>query len=724
MTGASTSERLELMPGAEVESVRVTNRPRWGLTPDCPLILDLNPDYRCRELTDAERQHVANCGFCKSWIKKFESKRSRPDEGGAIGALLEEVGAVECFYDYGLPSGMRCDTFVDASKLCASEEAMGRVAAAFDEQFADVSFDTIVANGWPMAMIGRRLASLRMAARQARVIPVVISEGYAPHLTFKEDIAPDAKVLMLVDTVVTGTHLNALREETDGFKAHIVGSGALFVPRISPVPRDAQVKWLCEVDMEICEAPSDQRPLFGATSRKEFHPVSHCMITRTDKRFNVTELLNDPMVRELWESVEQAGAYKHHHKKHPRKQREPGIEKTKQDHYLGFIDTMMLLKHREIGPRMVSRLRELLEDRFPFPDVILVPKRPRQERSKKLAEMLVKALKEAQTVTNAPIIYARFADEDWVLAPGDRTQLAGRAVLVLDVAAGHGATIDRLTRLARSASAAGVGAAVLISRLDENCEVALDRLFDHGFCRVYNFPVRPVRVTGPSNCPACKRLQHIREIERAWEICLSPRGGGERKGDKPQRVNKHAREVHLYRFADPFFANCSSAVASGVVLHALHSVKASGIGQFEMPELYDQEVPPRTRQAMLERIPPGVLKAGWNAPLEQDIADFLKGYVTLPDFWACGPILAQEGKVEWVKSVENVLRGKTLRRNPQNKRFWAKVTYLIDLTTEAAKDVAAAAKQLRTHLVKLRDQYPQFKDPLDSAILHVDGKAA
>src|SRR5438105_2596090 len=102
-----------------------------GKTAACPLVLDLNPEYRGREWTETERQHVEACPFCQVWTKRFERLRSEVDDANSILTLLEDVGAVECDFDYGLPSGKRSDTFVDVSKLCLSEESMRRVATAF-----------------------------------------------------------------------------------------------------------------------------------------------------------------------------------------------------------------------------------------------------------------------------------------------------------------------------------------------------------------------------------------------------------------------------------------------------------------------------------------------------------------------------------------------------------------------------------------------------------------
>src|SRR5207245_804117 len=82
--------------------------------------------------------------------------------------------------------------FVNIGRLCHSEGALARVAAALRELFADLSFDTIVTNGWAMATLARRLASL---CRRPGLRPVreIMCEGYDPPIS-TEDIAAGSRV--------------------------------------------------------------------------------------------------------------------------------------------------------------------------------------------------------------------------------------------------------------------------------------------------------------------------------------------------------------------------------------------------------------------------------------------------------------------------------------------------------------------------------------------------
>src|SRR3989442_7212532 len=82
-----------------------------------------------------------------------------------------------------------------------------------------------------------------------------------------------------------------------------------------------------------------------------------------------------------------------------------------------------------------------------------------------------------------------------------------------------------------------VGAAVLLSRLSEPGEEALDRRLSGGFTRLYSIPVRPIAVRDRSRqrCPVCRRRQELRDAvselpkgparELATELAVAPRFG-------------------------------------------------------------------------------------------------------------------------------------------------------------------------------------------------------
>src|SRR5207248_108227 len=104
---------------------------------------------------------------------RYLSSASRPED------ILSQEAVLESGPDYILPSGKHTDTFVNIGKLCQSEGTLGRVAAALHELFADLSFDTIVTNGWAMATLARRLAALRRTSG-LRQIHEIMCEGYNP----------------------------------------------------------------------------------------------------------------------------------------------------------------------------------------------------------------------------------------------------------------------------------------------------------------------------------------------------------------------------------------------------------------------------------------------------------------------------------------------------------------------------------------------------------------
>src|SRR5205807_6194072 len=103
---------------------------------------------------------------------------SGPDASTSEDMLVEE-GVIEHGADYALPCGKHSDTFVNIGRLCHSEGALARVAAALRALFADLSFDTIVTNGWAMATLARRLASLCQRP-DLRPVREIMCEGYDP----------------------------------------------------------------------------------------------------------------------------------------------------------------------------------------------------------------------------------------------------------------------------------------------------------------------------------------------------------------------------------------------------------------------------------------------------------------------------------------------------------------------------------------------------------------
>src|SRR5262249_54143327 len=157
------------------------------------------------------------------------------DESSTPNSILTRlyaIGAIERGADYGLPSGKRSNTFVNLSKLCWSEEDLQRVATDFDRLFSDVTFSVVVENSWTMAMIARRLVSRCTADRQRDAIQVVLCED-DDRITFKEELLPGEKVLLLVDTVSTGDQLGRLRKAIREFRTTLIGVGAVWV-RTSP----------------------------------------------------------------------------------------------------------------------------------------------------------------------------------------------------------------------------------------------------------------------------------------------------------------------------------------------------------------------------------------------------------------------------------------------------------------------------------------------------------
>ena len=88
-----------------------------------------------------------------------EDARDDRSEANDIIELFENHEAIERVADYVLPCGLHSDTYINSSALCSREESMQFLAAKIDFLFWDTQFDTVLANGWAMGLIGRRLVA-------------------------------------------------------------------------------------------------------------------------------------------------------------------------------------------------------------------------------------------------------------------------------------------------------------------------------------------------------------------------------------------------------------------------------------------------------------------------------------------------------------------------------------------------------------------------------------
>ncbi|MBW3595883.1 MAG: hypothetical protein KY475_01255 [Planctomycetes bacterium] len=581
-------------------------------------------------------------------------------------AELLETEVVERTFDYQLPSGLHCDTYVNVGRLCRSEESLQRVAKAFDLLLDDCEFDTILTNGWAMATVARRIASIRRERREGRFVEEVICEGYQ-RLALAGDILPDSTVLVLVDVSVTGTLIGRLRELVERAGA-VVAVVACLVEAESPrSKRLPSLRPLCRIPMDVVDPTTEHCRRCDKIEARVFNPMSQCMTQRAAHPRSPSEFLaENEEAREFWRLVDLAHAYEHH-------------RKEEQTHYIAFVDTRKLLEHPEVGSPLITqlsaRIRECVE-----PDVLLAPNRP---RGKVLATMLAAALSSGGE--SLPVVAAhrhqrrgdrRLSSRPWFVRPADREYLQGRAVLVVDAAAGHGTTLDRLTQLAMEHNAKQVGAAVLVSRLPDACEQAFANRLSAGFTWLYHLPIRPVLIRGndDSLCPICQRKAAIEQVARASGVdaiqqWLQHLGRPVRRSAPAAQPSRRGQQLQLFPMCNDFLEHCREAVASGVTLHALNAAMTNGMAPLTLPEIFNNHIPSRNRAAMVEHLPQGTVE--WSGEtLADDLREFLSRGTAANVWRASAEILVKEGADDWLLQVDELLVRLRCTKANTSSTFW------------------------------------------------------
>lgn len=571
--------------------------------------------------------------------------------------LLLAAGAIERNSDYVLPCGLHSDTHVNVGKLCSSERLIEVVVSVLERALEGLSFDLVVSTGWPMATFARRLL-VRRRAKQQRMARHVMVEGYElPSML--DDVLPGSRAILLLDVVVTGGLAFKVLQDLKSHKVSVVQALALVDGGMPRKPPDVPFRALSRIAMDLERQHECRR--CGVLPTMEFNPVAYRMTKKkSDPRSPSTFLVEDPLAREFWEVVDAAHAYEHH-------------RIIGRRHYLGFVDTAQLLTHPTTGAFVVDRLCRRVVDRSGIPDVVLVPARA---RSVLLGRLLVERFERLGS-RMVPLEVAR-QRAGCLTTTGT---LKHRRVLVADVAAGHGATLDYLALLASDQGAVSVTCAVLLSRLSEPCEEAIDARVVGGFVRLYSLPVRPITVQGRErwHCPVCRRGKELAKAlaelpagpakELATQLVRRP-GAYRRRGKERAVANRIARQVALFPLV-----KCRRGVASGITLHALHAAMGDGMAPLRLPEISDSTIPSSNRAAMIEDLPASAVV--WSGePLRRDLLQYLNTGTDREVWMATVELLTQAGSVAWLDSLEDAIV-RINRSNWMNEQFWAWMVYSV-----------------------------------------------
>lgn len=610
----------------------------------------------------------ADAGALEEAFQKHSSLRLRTQNELTVLELLADLDVIERDYDYVLPSGYHCDTYVNTGKLCRSEEGLREIARLFDSLFDDVVFDTVVCSGWATGMIARRLARER-SARSDTHIRVVVTEGYSTP-SFTEDILPNAKVLVLIDVSITGQLSARLRNRIHQYGAAVIAAGCIVRPSSPSAADYDNVRSLAVIDMMLNDPAHDQCPRCATLRKLVFNPISSQMTVKKLVPRSPTQFLQEfPEAVTFWEAVNTAQVYEHHR-----------IEGN--THYLAFVNTAQMIAHPTVGPSLVRSLIDLLVKDAPLPRVILVPDR---SRARLLASKLVESLAGQLKSQSVDVVLAQRRHAFWRITDNVRQRIAGKNVLVLDSASGHGCVLDELTILAREAGGLTVSAAVLLSRLTLSCEEAFQHRLGGRFVRLFHLPIRPVaiRTDDRSLCPVCHQRTLVQQAAEERQdkalVQLAKQALSKRRrpvfNNNESPIEEMRSQLLLFDVPKPsLLQRCKRGVASGITLHALHTAMTDGMAPLTLPELRNTQIPSENRVAMLEHLPPGVFAWSDNH-LDQSVEDVLAEGSEEKVWLASADILAREGQTYWLAYLKSFLQRSFELQSKPHDSFWNRLAY-------------------------------------------------
>jgi adenine/guanine phosphoribosyltransferase-like PRPP-binding protein len=626
---------------------------------------------------------------------RFESDpllpRSELDEAN-IADLLFRLGVVERDGPYWLPDNLRTDTYINIGKLCRHNFAIEAIATALHDRFARERFDCIVAHGWAMGAIGRRLAEMR--GRCGKQPEDIVCIGYDPPMLMA-DILPESRVLLLVDVVVSGHLVRELERRVIDLGAAVAGVGAVVCADSDGIRVPHGIQSLCSITMRLGAGAKDHRSAAPA-HEWVFNPFSCTMTKCVRESRSPSEFLQENHeVASFWRLVDQVDAYQLH-------------KKEGNSHYIAFVDTLQLLQAKKVGDELVEELCQRVEANFADPDLVLVP--GKRARGRILGQRVVRRL--VQSRRGQPVmVVASWGKGRWRIQPQDLAKFPNSRVLVVDTAIGHGRTIESLCNLAASLQATGVGAAVLISRLPESGEVGLDHRLPDGFISLYHLPIQPFVIRGSRKdlCPVCAEKAAVRSAMREewgrglfdqWEKWLS-RLPVTRTGDIDSgRLTRERREqLTLFPSAThAFLKHCRPKTAGAITLHSLGAAKMNGMASLVLPELQDSGLTPRVKAAMVEHLPPRVLE--WSGTsLERELEEVL-ATSDRPGLWrATARVMARERYSQWYEYLGEALqRFQQLRREPSGV-FWGSMIWNAFVNCNADSEAANSLRGVLSDLL-------------------------
>lgn len=222
------------------------------------------------------------------------SFQTTPPPGEGVGtredteSLLFRLGVVERDFCYRLPNNLRCDTHANVGKLCRHEFAIQQVAAAIDELFAAEKFDCVLAHGWTMGTVARRLCARR--ADRKKQPRDAMSVGYGPPILVS-DIPPASRVLILTDVVMTGGLVQDLMRLVADAKGKVVGVGAVVAAEGKGLFPPREVRALSQIEMRIVPEEEECPEPFVTLEDRVFNPFSSSMTRKKNEARSPSQFL-------------------------------------------------------------------------------------------------------------------------------------------------------------------------------------------------------------------------------------------------------------------------------------------------------------------------------------------------------------------------------------------------------------------------------------------------
>ena len=625
--------------------------------------------------THSDESHASFFGrvFGNELLLEFETCEIRPERFSSmpLRQLLEEFKGFQEEFEYVLPSGHLSEVHFNLAELCKHDEVLVRLATELEKRLPD-DLDVVVSSSWAMAMIARRIIRLRNLRNRAPLTREVLCEGYTnPVLT--DSICDGERVAVISDVAVTGTQLKRVSQLIRKKGGRVVATASLIVAEGAEF--DFELESLLTADLGL----HDGTVRFQGKTRMHFNPLANDMTVKKDSRAPSQFLQENQEAAEFWHFlneviVETKGSgiqyYKRHH-----------VEGN--THYTQFLDTGRLLQHPMFGSYLIERIRDQLAESSIVPEVFVVPDRP---RATLFANMLACAFELAHTEPVQIVVVSRGRDGFWRFTEQARETIAGKFAMIIDTAVGSGKTVDLFGIAASEYSASSVGVCTLLSRLPESAEIAFAERFDAGFHRIFNLPTRPIVVRGSStnDCPYCHRKEILKNAaELSGSEAIKRLSALRRRFVPIEGATVEAPPKQMLMFEqtvnDDIFRTCTPTIAGGITLHSLYAAQNNGMATLVLPEIRNDKIPSRNREAMVQDLPIGAVQ--WSrGDLDNDLLKSMEE-VELPSLWGASAVaLANERYSEWFFELDAVVERSSRLRNSENSMFWQRLSYSAYIT--------------------------------------------